>query len=157
MSGNWYTKDLGALMIGYLGQAHAAQTAGANAEVNGIALDKLGVTGGKSPHGAIAFISGRATMASGETLSITANWQHSVSSTQSFADVGTALAATVVLNAAGGALTAQPYRIHMPLIVSECNQYVRTQITPTLSRAGTDTCEVECTVVFFGFQQNPPV
>jgi len=154
MSGNSYTKDLQALMLNRLGAAQAAQTAGATAEINGIALDKLGFTS-KSYAGCVALIQGRATMASGGTLSIVANFQHSTSSTQSFTDVGTALATTVVLSAAGGAVAASAYAIKMPLILSETYQYIRTQVTPILSATGTDTCEVTCTVVFYGAQENP--
>jgi hypothetical protein len=142
------------LMVGILGRAQAAQTAGAAAEVDGIAIDRLAASLNQ-PHGAVAFIMGRATLASGNTLSVIGNWQHSISSTQSFADVGTALSTTLVLNAAGGALAAQPWRARMPLILSECAQYVRTQVTPVFSATGTDTCEVQQCVVMYGATNNP--
>lgn len=163
MSGNAYTKNIGAFLNHVLGFVQTSQTAGATSEINGLAIDRnaQALTNLNAPnllktyHSAVAMFGGRATLASGNTLSVIGNFQHSDSTTTGFTDVGTALSTTKVLDAAGGALTAQAWKAKMPIILSEAKQVIRVQATPVFSATGTDTCEILCLVVFGGAQENP--
>lgn len=148
-------KDIGRYLKAMFAIPHTAATAGGSGdatEVDGVAIDRLAL--GDRAESGLVVIAGRATMASGETLTIAANLQDSPNNSD-WTDHSTVLATTTVLSAAGGALTASAFQVQLPVDLRGAERYVRVQATPNLSRAGTDTAEMFGVLVLGGQQELP--
>jgi hypothetical protein len=141
--------DLFTAKVAFANTAATAAGSGDATEVNGDAIDRFAFTSGRMAHATLV-VAARATMASGETLTIAANFQDAVSSTGPWADFGDALAATTTVSAAGGAVTASPGTVELGCDITGARRWVRVQVTPNLSRAGTDTATIAGLVVFGG-------
>ena len=96
-----------------------------------------------------------ATLETGETLSFSGNFQDATSSAGAGADdFSTAFTATVVATGdSAGSTETGTYEVDIDL--AGANRYIRSQITPNLSRSGTDTCEWSAAIVFFGDHRQP--
>lgn len=95
-----------------------------------------------------------ATLAAAATLTIAANIQDDADGEGAGVDFGEALAATVVATGPGGGGTVRG-TIELDFDLSSAERYVRTQITPNLSAANTDTAVVWAVWVFFGAKNAP--
>ena len=147
-------RNIGAWLKSAYALAHTDAVAagtGDATEVNGESVDILGL--GTKPLSAKLMIPCQATLASGETLTITANAQDSPTGTDQWADYGDALAATVVITANAAAEFEGMAELDVNL--SGSRQFVRCQVTPDLSRAGTDTAEIAGVWVFGGADELP--
>lgn len=106
-------------------------------EVDGSSID----TQGLDSESVDLIVHGSATLDEDETLTIAGNWQDSADD-QSFADVGDALAATVVATGPTGGGTVEFTLKLGSLNLALARRYVRAQVTPDLSRANTDTASI---------------
>jgi len=155
-------RDINAQLSADLGIIQTAVTSGAEAEASGL-IHRREVDLTEKFDGVMAVISGRATLASGVTLSFLANFQDSPNGS-SWTDMpadayghgtATGLAVTVVRDAAGGALAAQKFAITLGCDLSKADEYIRLQATPDFSSGSTDTCLYQATLVFGGAAQTP--
>lgn len=95
-----------------------------------------------------------ATLAQDATLTIAANIQDDADGAGAGVDFGEALAATVVATGGAGGSTERG-AIELDFDLSSAERYLRSQITPNLSAANTDTCVVWAVWVFFGAGKAP--
>ena len=137
--------DIGAWLGHAPGFAQAAQTAGSESEVDGKTFDRLatqtaaqGVSKINRFQSATAIIQMQATLTSGKTLSMLANFQDSPNDSD-WTDYGDALASTTVISAVGGAVTAKAATIKHSVDLAGAARYIRVQATPAFSFTGTDT------------------
>jgi hypothetical protein len=93
-------------------------------------------------------IHGNATLASGLTLTIAANLQDSADGS-TWADFGTALAATVVATGESGG-SAELFETFLDADIRGAKAYLRAQVTPDLTHTGTDTALIGGTLIFGG-------
>ena len=147
-------RDLGA-RIQVAGGTGASQTAGSEAEINFDHYDRLpGQDLAGLYHGAVAMLCGVATLAAGETLSFTGNYQHG-DTTGTYTDIGDALTSTVVATGPDGG-GAVGFQLKLPnLDLSQAKRFVRFQATPNFSRTGTDTAIIGGLIVVGGPQNQP--
>lgn len=125
-----------------------------NAEQNGAWVDRKGAAYG-TVQSAKLVITGEATLAQDETLSIAVNIQEATDGSGSgAADFGTALASTVVATGDTGGSTEQ-FTAELDFDLSGAEQFIRSQITADASASGTDTATYTATWVFFGSDRNP--
>lgn len=147
-------RDIGAFIgaaLGFTQTAVTAAGAGDATEIDGDTIDRLAL--GDTYEGACLIVACRATQDTGETLTIAANWQDSPNDSD-WTDLGTAVAATTVITAAG--TSEQTGTLKVPVNLDAADRYVRVQVTPDLSRAGTDTATVVGLVVFGGGRELAP-
>jgi hypothetical protein len=95
-----------------------------------------------------------ATLAQAATLTIAANIQDDADGSGAGVDYGDALTATVVATGGTGGSTERG-TIEIDFDLSSAERYVRSQITPNLSAANTDTCVVWAVWVFYGAGNSP--
>lgn len=135
------------------GPATAGGT-GDNTEVDGVYADRMDSASGLALSAKLV-ISYRAVLAQAATLSITANIQdNTVNSGGSPVDYGPAFAKTVVATGGTGGST-EVGTIELDFDLASAERYVRSQITPDLSAANTDTAIIWATWVFFGAGRGP--
>ena len=154
---SWQHRDINAVVLGKVAFAATDLTAagaGDATEIDGIAYDREDKTEFPNgpPESGVLYVAASAVLGSGDTLSIAANWQHSPSTTQSWTDVGTAVASTVIATGPSGGGTVHA-EIAIPLsgpVAQTLDKAVRVQVTPDLSRAGTDTASIGGVLVFGG-------
>lgn len=160
--GNAFQRDAGAYMTGRFALVPATITAGAGndgVEVDGSAIDRL--FDYDPPLSGTLLIPFRATLAgSSVTLSIAANLQHAPSSTGPWTDVtepGTtttkAISGVVATGTSAGSVHNGVAELNCDL--SECQQYVRAQVTADLSSTATDTVALAAVLALTGFQNLP--
>lgn len=96
-----------------------------------------------------------ATLETGETLTFAGNFQDATAlAGTGAADFATAFAPAVVATGdSGGSTETGTYEVDIDL--AGARQFVRTQITPNLSRGGTDTCEWSAVLVLYGDHNQP--
>ena len=117
--------------------------AGDNSESNGVYVD------GRSYGSATLWLLYEAVLAQDATLTITANAQDaSDSSGTGVADYGTAYAATVVATGEAGGSTERGAVRLADLNLAGSAGYLRSQVTPNLSAANTDTARIQLVWVF---------
>jgi len=137
---------------GSYGTATAGGT-GDNTEVDGPYVDRFDASSGMAMSAKLV-IGYRATLAAAATLSLTANIQDDADGANAGVDYGPAYAKTVVATGGGGG-TTEVGKIELDFDLAAAERYLRTQITPDLSAANTDTCQVWATWIFFGAQKGP--
>lgn len=132
--------------------SNGAATAGGtgdNVEVNGVWVDRKPADRGPY-HSAKVVISFTTTLAAAATLTFAANIQDATDgSGTGAADFGAALAATTVATGPGGGGTVTG-TVEMDFDISNAREFLRTQITPNLSAANTDTCSWQAQWIFGG-------
>lgn len=135
------------------GTATAGGTGDAT-EVDGAWVDRKPSTRGPY-HSAKLVITYSAALGEGATLAIAANIQDATSSGGAgVADFGTAYAsATVATGGAGG--STEVGTVEFDFDLSNAREFVRSQITPDLSAANTDTLAWRATWIFFGSDRGP--
>lgn len=96
-----------------------------------------------------------ATLETGETLSFALNFQDATAlAGTGVADFGAAVAAAVVATGDSGGST-ETGTVEVDIDLSGARDFIRTQITPDLSRGATDTCEWSAILVFYGDHRQP--
>ena len=148
-------RNVGAWLKSAYALAHTdavAAGSGDATEVDGESVDLLGL--GTNPLSGKLMIPCQATLDTGETLTITANIQDSPTGTDQWADFGDALAATIIIPAAATDAEFEGMA-ELDVNLSGSRQFVRCQVTPDLSRAGTDTAEIAGVWVFGGADELP--
>lgn len=159
---NAFQRDAGAYMTGKFALVPATITAGAGndgVEVDGSAIDRL--FDYDPPLSGTLLIPWRATLAgSSVTLTMAANLQHAPSSTGPWTDVtspGTttvdALSEVVATGTSAGSVFEGVSELQCDL--SQAAQYVRAQVTATLSSTATDTVALAAVLALAGFQNLP--
>ena len=134
--------------------AATAGGAGDATEANGNWVSRDDATSGMAVSAKL-IIAYAATLAEDETLSIDVNIQDaSNSGGTGAADYGAAYEATDVATGGTGGTTEEG-TIELDFDLSSANEFVRSQVTPDLSAAGTDTATLTATWVFFGAPQQP--
>lgn len=130
-----------------------AAGAGDATEVNGDYVSRLGDHG--LAMSAKLVITFTAALGQGETLTFAANFQDAddVSGTEA-ADYGDLVAATVVATGDSAGSTEKD-TVEIDVDLSGAREFVRSQITPNLSRGATDTVEWSAALVFFGDKNQP--
>jgi hypothetical protein len=131
--------------------AALAAGTGDDTEVNGSSIDRFSL--GQQVLSGKLLVNWLTTLDTGETLSIAANFQDSPTGTDQWADYGDVVASTVVVTA--GSDTEFEGVFEMDISLGGAKQHVRVQVTPDLSRAGTDTAEISGVVVFGGADELP--
>jgi len=135
-----------------LGTAVLAAGTGDATEINGSTINRAAL--GSLFSSCKLAVHGNTTLASGATLTITANMQDSADGA-TWADYGTAFATTTVKDAAGGALTAVVFEAFLDNDLRGARQYIRAQVTPNLSAGATDTAMVQATLILGGPEEYP--
>ena len=140
------------LALGYT--AATAGGAGDATEANGVWLDR------KVPNAGLAMsakviISYEAALGEGNTLKFGFNLQDATSNAGAGADdYGDAYPSTVVATGGAGGSTEKG-TVEFDIDLAGANEFIRTQTTPDLSAANTDTLKYMVTVVFFGADNQP--
>jgi hypothetical protein len=126
-----------------------AAAGGDNTESSGVYIDRQDYNSAK------VVITYEAVLGEDETLSVAANVQDaSDSSGTGVADYGDALANAVVATGGSGGSTEQG-TVVLDVNLDEAKQFIRTQFTPDLSAANTDTAEISVTVILGGAVEIP--
>jgi hypothetical protein len=150
-------KDIGAYVKGEVPFNPISATAGGagdGTEVDGLAINRT--TANQVYRSATLLIPIRATLASGETLTIQANFQDSADGS-TWADYNTATQSfsAVVLTGASGGSTDVNTIVELNVNLDAARRDVRVQIEPTLSWTGTDTANVAGVLLFGGGTEFP--
>lgn len=146
-------KNIAALISGMIGAAPTALVAGGagdNTLVTGEIIDRFSIGG---PQSAVLMIPYSATLAAGETLSVTYTVQEGEE--DDLSDAATLKTATVVLatGPVGGGTVAGCAEISFKPRAG--GRYNRVNITPDLSAANTDTAGVAAVIVYAGAERLP--
>lgn len=124
--------------------------AGDAAESDGVYVD------GRAYGSGTLWLLFEAVLGDGETLTITANAQDaSDSGGTGVGDFGTAYAATVVATGGAGGSTERGAVRLADLNLAGSKGYLRSQVTPNLSAANTDTARIQAVWVFGGGEVVP--
>lgn len=127
------------------------QTAGSTAAVTGITIDRAELGW---PESLVIVVPISATLAANETVSLAHTLQTSAASDMSNpVTVDTATATVQATGAAGGSTETRLFSRNVPL--RGARRYVRLNLTPTLSRANTDTVRLGGVLVFGGANRLP--
>lgn len=150
-----HARNIGGFVKLVNGGGYATATAGGAGdatEVNGASIDRQALA--NTHQSVVVAIPAVATLASGATLTIAANLQDSDNDSD-WTDFGDALAATVVATGpSGGGVRRGVAKLSQN--ISGARRYLRVQVTPNLSAAGTDTAiQSEATFVFGGGEELP--
>lgn len=127
-----------------------AQTAGATATVTGVTIDRGGFSGGSLPRSAEFAALFDTTLASGKTLSVYFDVQHSTNNS-TFTDFATQAATLAATGPSGGGAVQGAVSFNVDL--GGAYRYIRLLTVPTLSATGTDTCTFISTGFFAGFDR----
>ena len=143
--------------------ARSARGSGNNAATAGGTGDATEVNGAwqsRMSKGGIALsaklvVSFTATLAAGATLTFAGNFQDALDAAGTgAADFGAAVpAAVVATGGAGGSTETGTFEVDVDL--SGAREFIRSQMTPNLSAASTDTCAWHMDYVFFGDHRQP--
>lgn len=148
-------KNAGAWVTGAFAFVSTPATAGGTGdatEVNGVAIDLLAY--GTRYRSAKLVIPVRATLASGATLSIAANFQDGAAS-NSWSDYATALTNAVHLTGPSGGGAAVGVA-ELEVDITGARRWLRVQVTPDLSSTGTDTAVMGAGVLLLCGPQEIP-
>ena len=118
------------------GAGTGAQTAGATATITGATIDREGFAGGSLPDSMQTAFLYDSTLASGKTLVVYFDVQHSTNNS-TFTDFATGTGTTTVTGASGGSV--QQGSISFNVNLHGAYRYIRTLVVPSLSATGTDT------------------
>jgi hypothetical protein len=119
-------------------------------EVNGAFINCTGVSS------LSVLVPFTATLAAGETLSLAANLQDASDlAGTGAADYGTAAAATVVATGGVGG-TTETGMATFEVDITGADNFVRVQLTPSMSAANTDTAALQTAAIKGAFRHNPP-
>lgn len=132
-----------------------AAGSGDNTESDGVWVDREDASSGIAMSAKLV-IAYEAVLAENETLSLTVNIQDDDDSAGGGtpADFGTAYVKTVVATGGSGGSTERG-TLELDFDLGSARQYLRSQITPDLSRGATDTANVSAAWVFFGAKNGP--
>lgn len=147
--------DIGSWLGHAPGIAQTSVTAGGSGdatEINGKVFDRQAQRNRFLSVAAIVQV--QATLASGESITIAGNFQSSPNNSD-WTDFGDAQAATAVITATGGAVTAKAATVMFSADMVKAARYIRLQTTPDMSRAGTDTALINAVLVFGGAEELP--
>jgi hypothetical protein len=159
-------KNLGALVDVKQMSNPLAWTAGNSRDSavwTGSSIDREGFTTGSMPRSADFDIYWCAQLGSGNTLSLYLDVQNSANNS-TWSDYATEAATVVGTGPSGGGLVAGVYRMTVQTTadnptpgpgvnLGSAERYVRLNVTPHLSAAGTDTAIIQAAGVFGGFDQ----
>lgn len=136
-----------------INKAATAGGAGDATAIDGDYIDRKGNNGiALSAKLVVAFT---AALAGGETLSIAAKFQDATDGAGSgVADIGDALASTVVATGASGGST-ETGTVEMDIDLGSAREFIRSVVTPDLSAGGTDTCNITAVLVLYGDGRQP--
>lgn len=135
--------------------AHGTSTAGGagNATtVTGISIDREGFGNSGPSLSALIGVLYESTLASGATLSIGYDVQHSTNNSV-WTDYQTATYAVVATGISGGGVAVGEFNVQVNL--TSAYRYVRFNYMPSLSSTGTDTSYSDAAGVFAGFDRLP--
>ena len=126
--------------------------AGDATEIDGISIDRQSL--GSLYESCKLSIVGAGNVTSGLTLTVTANMQDSDDGS-TWADYGTAYAATVVLTGASGGSTQSSFQVFLDNDLRPAKRYIRCQVTPDMSDTDDDTALIAAVLVLGGASTNP--
>jgi hypothetical protein len=138
--------NIGAYLKGAHALANTAQGATNEAEVDGTSLDRDAL--GTMYHSAKLVVAVQATLQSGTTVAVAANFQDSANDSD-WTDYGTALASTVVGTGPAGDGEVEAVA-ELDVDLATADRYIRVQVTPLFSATDTDTGLFAGVVVFGG-------
>lgn len=151
-------KGIGDVLQNAQGLAMISTVAGSGddgAEQDGETIQRSALTGGPFNSAHVVFPYST-TLADTKTLTLVANLQDSPAGS-SWTDItGATFASAVVETADDPALTFHG-NIEINLDLTNVEDYIRCQVTPTLSAANTDTAIVGCVFIFAGAQKEFPL
>lgn len=127
-----------------------AQTAGANATVTGVTIDRGGFAGGSLPRSMEAAVLFDTTLASGKTLSVAFDVQHSTNNS-TWTDFATTAAVVVATGPSGGG--AAQGATSYPVDLGAAYRYIRVNWVPSMSNTGTDTVTGLAVAVLAGYDR----
>ena len=127
-----------------------AQTAGANATVTGVTIDRGGFAGGSLPRSAEFAVAFDATLQSGKTLSVSFDVQHSTNNS-TWVDFATSSGVVAATGPSGGGAVQGSQSFAVDL--GAANRYVRLVFQPVLSATGTDTVTAVAVAVLSGYDR----
>lgn len=148
------SKAVGEQLAGVFALIPALITAGAGndgVEVDGASIQRTGLSGGPG-NSAKFLIPYSTTLADTETLTVAANIQDSPAGS-SWTDFGTAFASAVLHTSSGGSTHTGVVELDVDLTAAD--DYIRIQVTATLSASGTDTVSLGAVAVIGGQQEQP--
>ena len=145
--GNYITVQPGTI------QTITAGGTGDATEVNGVTVDRNALTQGRGQSAVLAILI-KGTVASGKIATVTANFQDSANDSD-WTDYGTALGSTVLLNAAGAALTASSAVTKLSVSLASARRYIRAQVMCDMDATGTDTALISSVIIIGGQSQLP--
>lgn len=144
--------DIASLITPFAAMAATAATAGGSGdatEVDGITIDLDAGTRGRRFNALVFVLLGQATLAEGETLTLTANLQDAeddgAGSPTDWADITTPAVALTLTGGTGGSTERGAAKIGFDL--RNARRYVRVQVTPDLSAANTDTAAINAAAI----------
>ena len=144
-------RNIGAMVSVKRATAAVALTADGSGDataVTGVTIDRFALN---MPMSLVATTVGEGTLASGATLSLLTNIQHSADDT-AYTSL-TSEASIVVLTGASGGSVASGFSHSVAVDLSSAKRYVKICPTPDLSAAGTDTAVLRVVAVLAG--ENP--
>lgn len=147
-------RDIGALITHKISHIGVAQGATNEAEVSGRDFDRLGDLSQDDHQSIKLCVFGLATLQSGATMALAANFQHGDTTGAGYTDTGDALASTVVATGPSGGGEVE-FRTELDMDLSTCKRYVRGQVTPLFSATGTDTMVLAANLVVGGGRNVP--
>ena len=142
--------DIGAKLIWAAGGALSATAAGTGdaTKKTGSTIDRLGYASGKLVGQTIV------TLASDKALNVVVEYQ--LSANNSDWDTAVALYSEVAIASVTTAITAGVYKaFEVDLNLDPFKRYIRFNVTPDLTAAGTDTAALQWGMVLGGYLSNP--
>ncbi|HBM58011.1 MAG TPA: hypothetical protein DD444_02320 [Citreicella sp.] len=147
------TKDIGALILPLRAAGNAAATAGGSGDgtaVPGVILDRAAHG---MPQSGVLAVPFTATLAAGETLSVTYTVEEGEAEDMSDATVMATDTVTAATGPAGGGTVTGCLRINVKLRAG--GRYLRCGYTPELSAGGSDTAELSALLICGGMDRVP--
>jgi hypothetical protein len=144
--------------IGGLGSSRAMSAAstataggtGAGTQVNGVTFDRFSFANGSPPLSAELAVVFDTTLATGHTMSVAFDFQHSPDGS-TWTDYLVQAATVAATGNAGG--TLQTGQITLAVDLAGANRYVRCNYTPTFSAGSVDTAALRAVAFFAGFDR----
>ncbi len=164
-----YVKSIGELVDPRLAASSLSFTAGGASDSvtwTGYSIDRQAFATGGEPRSVDIFVAYDVTMASGSTLAFTFAVQDSVDGTN-WSDYASEAYAVVSTGTTGGPAKSGVYRMSVAannpnyptgtrgVDLNSAKRYIRCNVIPHLSRAGTDTCVMVTIADFGGFDILP--
>lgn len=152
--------DFGKLIAAGPCQILSTITAGAgqdNVAQNGAAIDRFATNITTRHRGGALIVTGKATVAAGQQLTIAAKIQTDDNSGFTSPTDLVTKGATAVVDGGGGGVTNQPFTLVIPFKnIEQAERYIRGVVTPDLTASGTDTALVASLFVFGGSDRIAP-